>query len=638
MAITTTYGLLGGSLISLEDFDGTEAPDVAFLANGNFAITGEDNAGSGVFSPIRYFDPAGTSIFYSGPSQFGIKGVVAGLTGGGTVVAVERPSDFQINYRVLDNSGANFGVNATIPGSGSKDPAISALSNGGFAITYSVDAAVDRIALKIFNAVGNEQFSVTINATSDASLPAITQLENGNIALMWSQADGSGGTDTYTAVYSTTGAVVVAPKISDSAGTVNKAVSLAPLVGGGFLAVYEDNGWGSGTDITLAKLDDNANITGYFYKNVSDGVTPADGSTDAAPDIARVFGNVFAVTWNHQGAFNGDIGIALINGDTGEIYQGSTTLVGNGSNTGLSASSIAANTSNGQIVVVSQQTGGTGDLAQHLAAARIITGDALANTITATSDLAHVLYGEGGADKLTGNIRNDRLYGGEGNDKLDGKSGADVMEGGAGNDSYTVDNIGDTVTELFNQGKDSVKSSISYLLGPDVENLTLTGSAAINGTGNALANSIKGNNGNNVLLGLDGKDIVNGGKGDDTVNGGTGKDKLTGGIGADKFVFDNIGPSADRDDITDFVSGTDKIVLDKSVFTVFAAYASGAAITAADFVMGTAATNGNQNIIYDNTTGALYYDQDGNGGAFSQVMIADLGGNPALLFSDIVIL
>ena len=85
----------------------------------------------------------------------------------------------------------------------------------------------------------------------------------------------------------------------------------------------------------------------------------------------------------------------------------------------------------------------------------------------------------------------------------------------AGDDTYIVDNAGDKVIELPGEGTDLVKASVSYTLSDNVENLLLTGNTDINGTGNALANSLTGNDGNNVLDGDAGADTMAGGAGDD---------------------------------------------------------------------------------------------------------------------------
>ncbi|MBN9788753.1 hypothetical protein DMP17_09110 [Pseudonocardia sp. TMWB2A] len=185
-------------------------------------------------------------------------------------------------------------------------------------------------------------------------------------------------------------------------------------------------------------------------------------------------------------------------------------------------------------------------------------GNALNNVISGNGG-NNEIYGEGGDDRILGGYGNDmldggagndtllggydddRLFGGAGNDVLNGETGADYMDGGDGNDILIVDNAGDVT--VGGAGFDRVEASVSHQIGDGVENLILTGWAAIDGTGNALANMIVGNNVNNVLRGGDGGDYIDGGWGNDTLYGDAGEDTLIGGAGDD--ILDG-GTGADR--------------------------------------------------------------------------------------------
>jgi Ca2+-binding RTX toxin-like protein len=147
-------------------------------------------------------------------------------------------------------------------------------------------------------------------------------------------------------------------------------------------------------------------------------------------------------------------------------------------------------------------------------------------TLNGTAN-ADTLNGGAGNDTLSGLAGNDTLNGLAGNDTLNGGTGNDTMAGGAGNDTYVVDNAADVVTENLNAGTDLVQSSVTYTLGTNVENLTLTGTKAINATGNALDNILTGNSKANVLTGGAGNDTYVVGTGDTTIEAaGAGTDTV----------------------------------------------------------------------------------------------------------------
>ena len=187
----------------------------------------------------------------------------------------------------------------------------------------------------------------------------------------------------------------------------------------------------------------------------------------------------------------------------------------------------------------------------------------LTSTITGTS------YGEA----LLGTSGNDLMKALGGDDTLKGGGGTDTMYGGAGNDSFYIDGAGDVAVEYAGEGVDTIYASISHTLESYVENLRLSGTGALNGTGNSLINRMYGNDGANTLQGLGGDDFLygrlgndrlEGGDGADLLRGGLGTDALVGGMGADRFDWDSAseaGKGTSRDVVLDFVRGADKLDL-----------------------------------------------------------------------------
>ncbi len=288
---------------------------------------------------------------------------------------------------------------------------------------------------------------------------------------------------------------------------------------------------------------------------------------------------------------------------------------------------------------------------------------------------AATLTGNALANSLRGNAGDDTLIGLSGNDTLNGGLGADTMIGGLGNDSYYVDNTADSVVEELNEGNDIIYSSVSWTLGEHVERLYLTGSDATIAIGNALANTLYGhaNSAANVLAGGLGNDVYYLGAGDsavedegggidsvytyadytlaaniehlylnvataatltgnalanslrgnagddtliglsgnDTLNGGLGNDTLTGGDGKDIIRFDSLlNALTNVDTITDYNVADDTIHLENAIFT---ALTTTGMLAAESFRRGAVAVDADDYVIYDDVTGALYYDADGNG-------------------------
>ncbi len=228
------------------------------------------------------------------------------------------------------------------------------------------------------------------------------------------------------------------------------------------------------------------------------------------------------------------------------------------------------------------------------------------------------------AINLTGNRTHQEIIGNYGANVLkDGGGVADHLRGLAGNDTYQIYSAGTTIVESAAQGAaDRVMAAVDYGLGAGVhvELLTTngsTGTAEIDLAGNELGQKIFGNAASNIL---DGKGGI---------------DTLMGMAGADFFAFSSNLAADNVDVITDFNAADDTIYLDSAIFTALSA---GALPSNAFKTSAGGPKDPDDRIIYNLTTGNLYYDADGSGAAFGNVKFAQLTGIPALSDGDFIVI
>ncbi len=226
------------------------------------------------------------------------------------------------------------------------------------------------------------------------------------------------------------------------------------------------------------------------------------------------------------------------------------------------------------------------------------------------------LHGGGGHDDLDGGTDDDTLDGGLGDDDLAGGAGNDSLDGGAGRDTAHFDDSSKAVTVDLAKGRATGDGTDTL---KNIENVAGShhGDRLI---GNAGHNELHGGDGNDVEIGGKGDDALHGDAGNDVLNGGDGKDSLAGGAGSDllnggggndTFVFAQAGGDG-IDRIADFRHGQDTIELDHAGFTALGAAGP---LDADAFLLGAAAHDAGDRILYDGKTGALSYDADGTGDA-----------------------
>ena len=514
-------------------------------------------------------------------------------------------------------------------------------------------------------AVGGE-VRINITAIGSQISPITSVLEDGSWVVTWSSQDNSTSWDIYQRHF--------AVQYGDASN---------------------ENFIGGGADDYLFGRDGNDTLTGG---SGGDDIL-AGGAGD---DIYVTDGNETIIEYAGEGA---DIVRSSVNSTLGTdlehlVLLGSLAINGTGNNgnnaiTGNSAANWLDGGGGTDILVGSlgddvYVTDGSDTIIENAGSGADIVRSSVSYTIG--TNLEHLVLLGTAAINATGNGLENRITGNSGDNTIDGGGGADIMFGAAGSDTYITDGS-DTILEVAGGGIDTVQSSVTFVLGPNLERLVLTGTSAINGTGNGLDNTITGNSAANRLNGGSGTDTLVGGLGDDVyvtdggdtidenvgegsdivrssvsyalgtnlehvalqgtaainaigntlsnrltgnagsnvLNGLTGFDILLGGAGNDIFAFSTALGPGNVDLVLDFNVADDQILLGSAMFTALSA----GALSPDAFVANTTgvAADALDRIIYETDAGTLWYDSDGVGAA-AAIRFATLAPSLAVTHAD----
>ncbi|MEH1938967.1 MAG: calcium-binding protein [Nostoc sp.] len=260
------------------------------------------------------------------------------------------------------------------------------------------------------------------------------------------------------------------------------------------------------------------------------------------------------------------------------------------------------------------------------------TFDAATNTGSITVDTNLINYKNIEQLVISGTGYDDLITGSNGNDTLSvGYGGNDTVDGGTGDDllsvSYYDPSEGSAITSTFNAATSvgSITVGTNRVSYKNIERLDISGTA--------YNDYILGSNGNDTLKGGDsGNDTLKGGNGNDYLIGGNGNDALYGGSGIDTFAFSSFNEGVNR--LYDFNATNELIQISAAGFGGGLSIGS---LSASEFTLGSSATNSTQRFIYNNITGALFFDQDGSASAFTQVQFAQVLSGSSLTKNNFVV-
>ncbi|WP_441279892.1 Ig-like domain-containing protein [Bradyrhizobium sp. 63_E2_N1_3] len=461
---TATFGLGGNDTIA-----GTSAANNIAGGAGNDSITGfvgADTVNGGVGTDSIVLSATSTDLNAATNAQIvNVEAINAASAAAGVVIDLHSQSEgFTVTGSALDDTITGGTGADSIAAGGGNDKVI------GFVGADSVNggAGTDTIVLSAtstdFNVATNAQIT-NVEAVSAASAAAGVTIDLHNQSEGFTIAGsaladlitGGGGADSIIGF-------VGADTVNGGAGTDSVILSatssdLNTAADAQIVNVEAINAASAaaGVVIDLHSQSEGFTITGTTSDDIITGGAGADSITAGGGNDKII----------------GFIGADIVNGGAG-----TDTIVLSATSTGLNTATNAQITNVEAVSAASADAGVTIDI-HNQSEKFIITGSAFA-------------------------------------DQIAGGGGADTLIGGLGDDTYIITNTGDTVVENAGEGTDTVQSSVTYTLGTNVENLTLTGTSNINGTGNGVDNVIVGNSGNNILVGLGGADTLDGGQGTDT--------------------------------------------------------------------------------------------------------------------------
>jgi Ca2+-binding RTX toxin-like protein len=638
-------------------FTGSQSAQVAGLADNSFVLTSVSSQGDVL--GIQRFDAANWTIAFADfsatinpfptPSEVGVDSDIARFSNSGWVTAYTVFRDpateqYRVEVRGRESpASAPFAFSVSI---NAIDAEIASTPNGSrYAVAFN-NAEFGGISVAIGNQSG---IAVPIGITGDNGAKDVFWIDNQTFGVVWVRTIDaiSGGGDgssssIFLRLYNHDGInatpITSEIRVNSTAFGEQNAPSVAVLADGSFAVVWTDfsgiGGDASGASIKFQAFDSSGAKLGREVL-----VNSTTLGNQMSPKIAALPDGRLVVTWQDASATGGDTSFSAIRSQIMDIRDGyvvggdgNDTLFGNDSaddqvfagggndmlrglagndflDGGLGNDTMSGGRGDDDYVVDS-----IGDITTERANEGVDTlNSSVTRTLSANIENLTLISGAGNING-TGNVLNNALTGNEGNNALNGGLGDDEMYGLDGNDTYTVDSAGDAVFENLNEGLDTVLALVTYVIGANLERLTLLGSNAIDGTGNELANTITGNDATNFLFGLNGDDTLSGGLGVDVMNGGAGNDTYS----VDSF-FDSIVEAPNQ--------GTDRV--NSSVTFALPTNVENLTLVGTTSLNGTG--NDTANIVTGNSNSNLLDGLDGadtlSGGAGLDILFGGLGND-----------